>query len=247
MSLPEISRIVGRPVGTVGYWVRRHGLVANGATKFRPGKGLRRDALEPLVAEGLTLGQIAGRLAVSINTVCYWIEKHGLPTPREVRAGDSAERLRSGDTRAIRRCRHHGDVEFVLDSRRHWRCRRCRQDAVAERRRKVKRLLVEEAGGCCILCGYDRTVAALQFHHMDPQSKRFNLSQNGHTVGIAAARREAAKCVLLWANCHAEVERGGHPTPRLAESSRLGRLPDLDSNQEYEINSFGCCHYTIGD
>lgn len=70
------------------------------------------------------------------------------------------------------------------------------------------RLLVEEAGGCCVLCGYARTVAALQFHHLDPATKRFNLSQNGHTIGIAAARQEASKCALLCANCHVEVERG---------------------------------------
>lgn len=208
LSLPEIGRIVGRPPGTVGYWVTRYGLVANGASKFRPGKGLRRDALEPLVAEGLALGQLASRLEVSIKTVCYWIDKHGLPKPKEIRAGDTAERLRNGDTRAIRTCRHHGNVEFVLDRRGTWRCRQCRQDAVAERRRKVKRILVQEAGGRCLICGYDRSVAALQFHHIDPESKRFNVSQKGHTVGIDLAREEASKCALLCANCHTEIEMG---------------------------------------
>ena len=208
MSLPEIGRLADRSPGTVGYWVKRHGLVANGANKYRPGKGLKREELQPLVEDGQTLGQIAKQLQVSITTVCYWIDKHQLPTPRRVRAGDSEKRLRDGDTRAIRRCRHHGDVEFVLDSNRHWRCRRCRQNAVTERRRKVKRLLVEEAGGCCVLCGYDRLVAALQFHHVDPGTKRFSLSQKGHTFGIALARQEASKCVLLCANCHVEVERG---------------------------------------
>lgn len=208
MSLPEIGRIVGRPVGTVGYWVTRHGLVANGASKFRPGKGLRLDALEPLVAEGLALGQIASRLKVSINCVCYWIEKYDLQKPKEIRAGDTAERLRNGDTRAFRRCRHHGNVEFVMDRRGTWRCRKCRQDAVSERRRKVKRILVEEAGGRCQICGYDRSVAALHFHHIDPATKRFTLSQKGHTQGIELVRQEAAKCALLCANCHVEVETG---------------------------------------
>lgn len=208
MSLPEIGRLVGRPAGTIGYWVKRHGLIANGSTKFRPGKGLRREALEPLVAEGLTLGQIASRLEVSIKTVCYWIDRFSLPKPREIRAGDTVERLRNGDTRAIRKCRHHGEVEFVLDRRGSWRCRQCRQDAVVERRRKVKRILVEEAGGRCVVCGYDRSVAALHFHHIDPATKRFNLSQKGHTVGIDLVREEASKCALVCANCHVEVEKG---------------------------------------
>jgi hypothetical protein len=67
---------------------------------------------------------------------------------------------------------------------------------------------VTEAGGCCRLCGYDRCVAALQFHHVDPEEKSFGLGCAGLTRGIAKARAEADKCVLLCANCHAEVEAG---------------------------------------
>lgn len=208
MSLPEIAAIVNRAPGTVGYWVTRHGLVANGSRKYRPDKGLKREPLEALVEEGRTLGQIAAQLGVGINAVRYWIAAYDLPSPREVRRADRSERLRTGDKRAVRSCRHHGQTEFVLDRRGNWRCRRCRQDAVAERRRVVKRILVDEAGGGCCICGYDRFAGALQFHHLDPRSKRFSLSQKGHTVGISQARDEAAKCVLLCANCHAEVEAG---------------------------------------
>jgi 5-methylcytosine-specific restriction endonuclease McrA len=75
-------------------------------------------------------------------------------------------------------------------------------------KRAVKRTLVEEAGGACGLCGYDRSVGALQFHHLDPKSKAFSLSHRGVTLSLEAARAEAAKCVLLCANCHAEVEGG---------------------------------------
>ena len=75
-------------------------------------------------------------------------------------------------------------------------------------RRKVKRILVEEAGGACILCGYAECHAALQFHHVDPTQKSFALSRQGVTRSLAKARDEAAKCVLLCANCHAKVEAG---------------------------------------
>jgi hypothetical protein len=70
----------------------------------------------------------------------------------------------------------------------------------------VKAILVAEAGGGCSRCGYARSVAALHFHHVDPRTKAFSLSFAGVTRSIAAARKEAAKCVLLCANCHAEVE-----------------------------------------
>jgi hypothetical protein len=53
---------------------------------------------------------------------------------------------------------------------------------VAERRRRVKRVLVEEAGGCCAACGYDACVAALQFHHLDPPTKSFALMRRWRRV-----------------------------------------------------------------
>ncbi len=65
-----------------------------------------------------------------------------------------------------------------------------------------------EAGGGCAACGYDRHLGALEFHHVDPATKRFGLGNEGVTRSIAAMRSEAAKCVLLCANCHAEVEAG---------------------------------------
>jgi hypothetical protein len=66
----------------------------------------------------------------------------------------------------------------------------------------------------CAVCGYGRCLAALQFHHLDPASKRFNLSLKGLARSYAEARAEAQKCVLLCANCHAEVEAGVLQLPR---------------------------------
>ena len=81
-------------------------------------------------------------------------------------------------------------------------------DHVSARRRRMKETLVAEAGGACRICGYDRCLRAMQFHHLDPATKCFAVSQNGVTLALAAARAEASKCVLLCANCHAEVESG---------------------------------------
>ena len=75
-------------------------------------------------------------------------------------------------------------------------------------RRRTKERLVQEAGGACAICGYDRYVGALEFHHLDPRQKAFGLSMHGITRSLADLRAEAAKCVLLCGNCHAEVERG---------------------------------------
>jgi hypothetical protein len=67
---------------------------------------------------------------------------------------------------------------------------------------------VREAGGRCHLCGYDRWVGALQFHHLHGEHKEFGLADRGLTRSLEAVRAEASKCVLLCANCHSEVEAG---------------------------------------
>ncbi len=69
-------------------------------------------------------------------------------------------------------------------------------------------MLAAEAGGRCAICGYDRYLGALQFHHLDPNEKRIGLSRAGVTLAIDVLRVEAEKCVLLCSNCHAEVEAG---------------------------------------
>jgi hypothetical protein len=72
----------------------------------------------------------------------------------------------------------------------------------------VKQTLVDEAGGACQICGYRRYVGALQFHHLDPSTKNFHLASGGIARALDRQRAEARKCVLLCANCHAEVEAG---------------------------------------
>lgn len=66
----------------------------------------------------------------------------------------------------------------------------------------MKEQLVKEFGGKCKLCGYDKHLAALQFHHLDPKDKSFQIS-SGSNKGINQLREEAKKCILVCANCHA--------------------------------------------
>jgi 5-methylcytosine-specific restriction endonuclease McrA len=97
---------------------------------------------------------------------------------------------------------------FALRAEGGWRCLKCRSEAVTRRRKRVKEILVAEAGGACALCGYSRCLAALEFHHVDPARKRFAVAAGGVTRALETSREEASKCVLLCGNCHAEVEAG---------------------------------------
>lgn len=75
-----------------------------------------------------------------------------------------------------------------------------------ERGRTRRQQLIHGAGGRCVRCGYYRNEAALNFHHVDPSTKLFNLDirscSNRKWEALVA---EAAKCLLLCANCHTEA------------------------------------------
>jgi DNA-binding transcriptional MerR regulator len=87
MSLAEVGALVDRDPTTVAYWLKKHGLKANGHDKHAPKGGLTREQLEPLVEAGLTLEEIGARLHRGDRTSRYWIDAHGLPKPRDKRRG----------------------------------------------------------------------------------------------------------------------------------------------------------------
>lgn len=73
----------------------------------------------------------------------------------------------------------------------------------AETRRQ---LLIDAKGGKCEICGYSKCNAALEFHHLDPALKTFNLDArniSGNT--LEAIYKEMEKCILVCANCHREI------------------------------------------
>jgi transposase-like protein len=208
-SIESIARETGRHPSTLAYWVAKYGLRSHHAARHAAKGGIARDRLEALVGEGLSSRQIAARLEVSQATVRHWLRKHGLETQRATRRRLTEATLREpGVTDAIAFCSRHGTTQFRRRAEGGWRCLRCRAESVVARRRLVKATLVSEAGGACVLCGYARSMAALQFHHVDPAAKEFQIARHGVTRSIRAAKAEAEKCVLLCANCDAEVEAG---------------------------------------
>jgi transposase-like protein len=217
-SIEAIARDVGRHPSTLAYWVNRHDLASSHAPKHAARGGIARETLEPLVTEGLSVQQIAERLGRGGTTVRYWLRKHELVTVHAMLAS-----IADRPAGLLRRCRKHGYTRHVaVGGGSRYRCTRCRVEAVTARRRRVKAVLVSEAGGRCCLCGYERFAGALQFHHRDPGEKAFGLSNRGLAHSIARARLEAEKCVLVCANCHAEIEAGIATIDRPAAADRLG-------------------------
>ncbi len=59
----------------------------------------------------------------------------------------------------------------------------------------------------CALCGYDKCVGALEFHHIDPNEKDRELSRM-RNYSYERIKKEIDKCVILCGCCHPEVHAG---------------------------------------
>jgi DNA-binding CsgD family transcriptional regulator len=210
LSLKEIGKRVGRDPSTVSYHLKKHGLEPVNTGKHAARGSIPELKLRTLVAEGKSVRQIGRQVDRSPSTVRHWLMKYGIRvhTVKGNRAKALAARAR-GESVIRLTCRHHGETDFYVEPRNaYYKCKRCRQENVSQQRREVKDRLVRAAGGRCLICGYDRCLGALQFHHTDRNTKLFGVAMKGRTISFEKLLAEARKCLLMCANCHAEVERG---------------------------------------
>lgn len=88
-------------------------------------------------------------------------------------------------------------------------CRGCRKRATVSPiteegydTHEINRNFVESLKTDCCKCGEDRPWV-IQFHHINPSEKSFNLSTSG-TRSRNTIWNEVQKCVCLCSNCHDE-------------------------------------------
>lgn len=98
-------------------------------------------------------------------------------------------------------CKIHGFTEFYSKGRTTY-CKECYNEKKKAKRKELKMRAVEALGGKCQCCGYNKCLSALEFHHLDPKIKDFELSKN---ISWEKIEVELKKCVLLCSNCHKEA------------------------------------------
>lgn len=145
---------------------------------------IEKDVLVDLLNQRLSTKKIAMRLGLSVKTVSYWERVYDLPP--------AFPQHRASDRRL--------SPEEIAN-------------APIIHRRRIKARAIEYKGGKCVLCGYDRCNAALEFHHLDKTKKGFGLSRGGRIRSWESIKAELEKCVLVCANCHREVEAGVRELP----------------------------------
>jgi len=147
---------------------------------FYRGKGLvTKGGLEKLIDDGLTQEQIAKYFSLSETTIRYWLKKYQLY-----------------------RCNKCGTLDKVLFYKSvHTTCKKC----MRRRKKGYKIEAVEYKGGKCIKCGYNKCLAALDFHHRDPLEKDPDWRNLLRKRSLESIKSELDKCDLLCKNCHTEL------------------------------------------
>lgn len=79
---------------------------------------------------------------------------------------------------------------------------------IVELRRQMKLRAIASFGGVCMGCSSAHAPAALEFHHPDASKKEFAISVDGIYRSWEKIQKELENCVMLCANCHAEIHAG---------------------------------------
>ena len=89
-------------------------------------------------------------------------------------------------------------------------CKNCKreQDKIYRKNYCVQVVKIQQElkiNGCAI-CGYDKCIRALEFHHTNPEDKEFTLKIRNLDKSPKILAEELNKCILLCSNCHREIE-----------------------------------------
>ena len=94
-------------------------------------------------------------------------------------------------------------------------------EKVTKFRQNRKKALVYIAGNKCNLCGYNKSIAALQFHHIHPELKEYGLASKGTCHAVEKDLKELQKCILVCANCHREIHNESFYSQQELQKKRI--------------------------
>jgi hypothetical protein len=87
------------------------------------------------------------------------------------------------------------------------------QSYLAQQARGMNRklALIQQLGGKCSVCGYNKNSSALDLHHVEPKDKSFALDLRSlSNRKQSKIDEEVRKCILLCRNCHSELHNPRH-------------------------------------
>lgn len=172
-----------------------------------------REDIRTLYESGLTYVEVAEKLGISKSTVNYHcsdisrfkvkITEESITKIRELnRAGvgksDIAKELGVSISTISTYVKETSIAPKPFNNKEYYAKNRAKEYA-----KKVKKQCVDYKGGCCSICGYNKSLAALEFHHLNPLIKDFEISRN--VKSFSKLKPELDKCILVCSNCHREI------------------------------------------
>ena len=85
--------------------------------------------------------------------------------------------------------------------------KRCHSCCTTTRLKSRQEWCMNQKGGKCAICSYSRCKRSMDFHHLDPYKKGFNIGQNW-SKSLDVLKAELEKCILVCSNCHGEIHEG---------------------------------------
>jgi hypothetical protein len=168
---------------------------------------MEKEYLESLVNEGLTIRQIAARTNKGRTTIGRLLKKYNLQTKGmfNYEKNKSFKYNDNGDILCLCCGVILNDGNCNRTKRGTFRtfCKRCKNIKNNDGKIKFKKRALDYKGGCCQVCGYNKNISALEFHHIDPSQKEVGPADL-YRIKWENARKELDKCVILCSNCHRE-------------------------------------------
>ena len=155
---------------------------------------MKKEQLQKYIDQNLTIRKIAKKTNKSASSIRYWLSKYGLTTCKEKKpickfCGESnIENLMLLGNGKVSKSR----------------CKKCQNIYAIKRVQQNKIKAVEYKGGKCIICGYNKCMRSLSFHHRNPKTKDLDWNKM-RSWNIEKIKKELDKCDLLCSNCHGEI------------------------------------------
>lgn len=176
---------------------------------------MKKELLEQMVNDNKSFNTIAKETGKSLSTIRYWCKKHNIKSKFKTFSEEPFNPPKEyGDFRYCPRCKKdcHFEEFYSRRGKPHSSvyCKKCTSDQSLERMRNLKEQMVNYKGGECNRCGYKKYIGALEFHHLDPNEKDFNISHLRYYSFGDKIKNELDKCILVCANCHREIHHELH-------------------------------------
>lgn len=176
-SYTDIAKEFNMAITTVKRTLKLAGL----KTKYNPFArvNLNINDVTQLVNENCSTYDIAKKLNTSQTNVRYWLKKWKLKTKSKY-SGYKDPALRK-----LASNNYGSQKKRGLD-------------------RKI--MFINQLGGKCSICGYNKNYGALTFHHLNPNEKEITLDMRRMSNNsMEKLQEEVNKCQLLCHNCHMEL------------------------------------------